>query len=114
MKTRLQVTFLPLVTSIALFKDMTPRDLIQQRITLTNGDTKWLNSPLIEAAIAGDLAVLDDIHRIRDDTLMSIRRLIQDRELELNDGRRLLAHDKYDELMAEINGSTLRSSTSSY
>lgn len=44
---------------------------------------------------------LDGIHRIKDDTLMSLRRLIQDRELELPDGSRLLNHDKYDALMSE-------------
>jgi len=31
-----------------------------------------------------------------------LRRLIQDRELELLDGTRLLNHDKYDSLMAEL------------
>ncbi|CAF0766137.1 unnamed protein product [Brachionus calyciflorus] len=84
-----------------LFKDMSSRDLIQQRITMANGDTKWLNSPLIEAAINGDLIILDGIHRLKDDTLMSLRRLIQDRELDLLDGRKLLRHDKYDELLNE-------------
>ena len=44
--------------SMYLFKDMSTRDLIQQRITEANGDTKWLNSPLIEAALNGDLMVL--------------------------------------------------------
>ncbi|RNA15401.1 von Willebrand factor A domain-containing 8 [Brachionus plicatilis] len=85
--------------SMHLFKDMSARDLIQQRITETNGDTKWLNSPLIEAAINGDLMILDGIHRLKDDTLMSLRRLIQDRELDLLDGRKLIRHDKYDELI---------------
>lgn len=44
--------------SMYLFKDMSARDLIQQRVTEANGDTKWLNSPLIEAAVNGDLMVL--------------------------------------------------------
>ena len=33
---------------------------------------------------------------------MSLRRLIQDRELELLDGTRLLKHDRYDELLNEL------------
>ncbi len=37
---------------------MSARDLIQQRITLNNGDTKWQNSSVIEAALNGDLLVL--------------------------------------------------------
>lgn len=47
--------------TVYLYKDMSSRDLIQQRITLSNGDTKWHNSPLIEAAVNGDLVVLGKI-----------------------------------------------------
>jgi len=87
--------------TIYLYKDMSTRDLLQQRITMSNGDTVWHNSPLINACLVGDLVVLDGIHRLRDDTLMSLRRLIQDRELDLSDGTKLLRHDKYDQLVKE-------------
>ena len=80
---------------------MTTRDLLQQRITMSNGDTIWHNSPLINACLSGDVIVLDGIHRLRDDTLMSLRRLIQDRELDLADGTKLMRHDKYDALIEE-------------
>lgn len=80
---------------------MSTRDLLQQRITMSNGDTIWHNSPLINACLSGDVIVLDGIHRLRDDTLMSLRRLIQDRELDLADGTKLMRHDKYDALMEE-------------
>lgn len=46
------------VQTVHLYKDMSARDLLQQRITLTNGDTKWHNSPIVDAAINGDLIVL--------------------------------------------------------
>ena len=46
------------IQTVYLYKDMSARDLIQQRITLNNGDTKWQNSSLVEAAINGDLLVL--------------------------------------------------------
>lgn len=82
---------------------MTSRNLIQQRITLPNGDTKWLNSAIVNGCLNGDLIILDGIHRLRDDTLMALRRLIQDRELDLPDGRKLLRHDKYDELIKKDN-----------
>ena len=87
--------------TLYLYKDMSSRDLLQQRITLPNGDTVWQNSPLVSACLAGDIIVLDGIHRLRDDTLMALRRLIQDRELDLSDGTKLLRHDKYDELCKE-------------
>lgn len=82
--------------TIQMYKDMTSRDLIQQRITLLNGDTKWFNSVLIDACLNGDLCILDGIHRVRDDTILAIKRLVQDRELDLMDGRKLMRHDKYD------------------
>ncbi len=90
------------IQTVYVYKDMNARDLFQQRITLNNGNTKWQNSTLVEAAINGDLAVLDGIHRLKDDTIMSLRRLIQDRDLELLDGTKLLAHDKYDLLMDDV------------
>jgi hypothetical protein len=36
-----------------LHRDMTARDLIQQRATLTNGDTVWIDAPLVTAAVEG-------------------------------------------------------------
>jgi MoxR-like ATPase len=44
--------------TLYVYKDMSSRELLQQRITLPNGDTKWQNSPLIEGAINGDLVIL--------------------------------------------------------
>ncbi|UJR36210.1 hypothetical protein I4U23_028942 [Adineta vaga] len=79
-----------------LYKDLSARELLQQRITNENGDTLWQNTPLVEAAIHGRLLVLDGIHRLNNDTLISLQRLIQDRELFLPDGTRLLRHDRYD------------------
>ena len=46
------------IQTVYLYKDMSARDLIQQRITLNNGDTKWQNSSVVEAALNGDLLVL--------------------------------------------------------
>lgn len=53
---------------------MTSRDLIQQRTTLSNGDTVWRYSPLVEAALRGKLAVLDGINRIHHSTLSILHR----------------------------------------
>ncbi|VVC90828.1 unnamed protein product [Leptidea sinapis] len=88
------------IEPIVLYQDMTARDLVQQRTTLANGDTVWRNSPLVEAAVKGHMAVLDGLHRIHASTLAVLHRLIHDRELQLHDGTRLLRHDRYDELVA--------------
>ena len=60
------------VQTLYLYKDMSSRDLVQSRVTLESGDTKWHNSPLIEAAINGDLAILGSIKLFK--TLMFIFR----------------------------------------
>ena len=62
------------VSSFFFLKDMTSRDLVQQRTTKPNGDTVWNNSPLVTAALEGNLAVLDGLHRIHPSTFSVIAR----------------------------------------
>ena len=50
------------VHTIYLYKDMSSRELLQQRITQANGDTKWQNSQLVEGAVNGDLVILGSIN----------------------------------------------------
>lgn len=57
-----------------LKQDMTARDLLQQRITLANGDTSWRYSPLVMAALEGSIAELDGIHRVNPGTLAVLQR----------------------------------------
>ncbi|KOC69518.1 Uncharacterized protein KIAA0564 [Habropoda laboriosa] len=80
-------------------------DLIQQRTTLSNGDTVWKNSPLVDAALQGKLAILDGINRIDPSTLAILHRLVHDRELQLHDGTRLVRADRYDEIKEKYNKS---------
>lgn len=91
------------VEPIMLYQDMTSRDLLQQRITLPNGDTSWRLSPLIKAAMEGSLAVLDGVHRINQGSFAVLHRLIHDRELQLFDGSRLLRHDRYQQIKTDLN-----------
>ncbi|XP_043278620.1 von Willebrand factor A domain-containing protein 8 isoform X2 [Venturia canescens] len=93
------------IEPIVLYQDMTSRDLIQQRTTLPTGDTVWKDSPLVVAAVSGKMAILDGIHRLHTSTLAIINRLVQDRELQLHDGKRIMRHDRYDEIKAEGNKS---------
>ncbi|OWF39225.1 von Willebrand factor A domain-containing protein 8 [Mizuhopecten yessoensis] len=89
------------IEPIMLYQDMTSRDLLQQRITLPNGDTSWRLSPLVTAAMEGSLAVLDGVHRINQGSFSILHRLIHDRELQLFDGSRLLRHDRFQKMKAE-------------
>ena len=56
---------------------------------MSEGDTRWEDSPLVTAAKAGRLLVLDGTHRVAADTLASLAPLLQDRTLDLPDGSRL-------------------------
>ena len=57
-----------------LYQDMSSRDLLQQRVTHSNGDTGWRLSPLITAAINGCMAVLDGIHRLDSSTASTLKK----------------------------------------
>ncbi|KFM72906.1 hypothetical protein X975_02246, partial [Stegodyphus mimosarum] len=83
------------VEMVMLYKDMTARDLLQQRITDDKGNTLWRPSQFVKAAKEGKLLVLDGLHRLHSSTLSVLQRLIHDRETQLYDGTRLLRHDRY-------------------
>jgi MoxR-like ATPase len=59
------------VRTLPLYQEMTARDLLQRRITESDGSgdgtsknkTAWVDSPLIAAAKSGDLCILDGIER---------------------------------------------------
>jgi len=62
------------VEPIMMYKDMTARDLLQQRTTKSDGDTIWKNSPLVSAALEGKLAVLDGLDYVHSSTLAVVFR----------------------------------------
>ncbi len=47
--------------TVHLYKDMTSRDLCQRRTTSAAGNTSWEITPLIQAALAGHLLILDGV-----------------------------------------------------
>lgn len=85
-----------------LYKDMTARDLLQQRHTTGSGDTVWRESPLVTAAREGHLLILDGLHRMDPGSLTVLQQLIQDRDCTLHDGTRLLAGPRYEALQQSL------------
>ncbi|KAL7742632.1 hypothetical protein ACLKA6_002000 [Drosophila palustris] len=84
-----------------LYEDMNSRDLLQQRVTNTEGDTIWQDSPLVRAAKNGSVVILNGLHRIHRSTAVVLQRILHDRELQLYDGTTLLRRDRYDELLSQ-------------
>jgi len=89
--------------TIQLYQDMTARDLLQQRTTTPTGDTVWRLSSLVEAALSGKMAILDGLHRVHKGSLAVIQRLVQDRELQLYDGTRLISNERFQAILDEQN-----------
>lgn len=63
---------------MTLYRDMSARDLLQQRITDNDkgGNTGWKPSPLVKAAQKGHLLILDGIHRLHPSTLCVLHRFL--------------------------------------
>jgi len=80
------------------FKDMTARDLTQRRFTKEDKSTLWKNSALVEAAINGEILILDGVDLLESDTLASIQQLLHHGEMQLPNGDRLLSAANFDSL----------------
>lgn len=63
--------------------------MLQRRCTSSEGDSSWLDSPLITAARNGDLCILDGVNRIDSQALSTLSRFFQDGEIDLPNGERL-------------------------
>jgi von Willebrand factor A domain-containing protein 8 len=84
---------------IPLYKDLSSRDLLVRRDTDNNGNSVWINSGLINAALNGHLAVLDGLDVLSNDTITSLQRLIVDRQVDLPNGRKLISAKAYGDMM---------------
>ncbi|CAJ0865553.1 11051_t:CDS:10 [Entrophospora sp. SA101] len=87
------------VEYIPLYKDMSARDLLQHRSTTFAGDTVWEDSLLIKAALSGNLAIMDGIDTLSYGTLVTLQRLIKEREISLPNGNKLIHPIRYKNLM---------------
>lgn len=67
----------------ALYKEMTATDLLIRR---ASGDEY---SPLLKAAVSGQVCILDGIEKVSPDTLASLQSLLTDRHVWLPDGTQL-------------------------
>ncbi|KAG0353898.1 von Willebrand factor A domain-containing protein 8, partial [Gamsiella multidivaricata] len=61
----------------------------------------YKNSALVKAAMSGALAVMDGIDTLSFGTMVSLQRLIHERETAMPDGRKLLRPSHYDQLQAK-------------
>ena len=81
--------------TMQLYSELSARDLLQRRITDENGDSKWVDSPLICALKSGDIVVLDGFNRLEVSALAIIRRILNDNRIELPDGTVARSHPSF-------------------
>lgn len=85
-----------LASTMHLYVDMTHKDLFQQRMTdPKTGNTTWQDSPLLHAAIYGELVVLDGMEKLPSGMLSSLQQLLVDQSAVLTDGTILKSPMEY-------------------
>ena len=78
---------------VPLFRDMSSRDLLATRVTSVDGNTDWVHSPIIQAAIEGKVVILEGIEELYRDSLSVLHPLLQDGFIALPSGQVLRAGD---------------------
>ncbi|KAF8508458.1 AAA domain-containing protein [Hysterangium stoloniferum] len=85
------------VDTVHLYKELGGREILMRRKIENEGGTSWEPSPLVQGAWAGRLVHLSSLDVIGP-TAGSIARLLQDREIELWEGKRIVASASKEEL----------------
>ncbi|KAF4706258.1 von Willebrand factor A domain-containing protein 8, partial [Perkinsus olseni] len=92
------------VETLFLFKDMSARDLQRRATDAATGETAWLPSAAVRAAVDGKILVLDGLDRVPADVLCALTPLISDRQCPLQNsepsGPGLLLSDADDPLVS--------------
>ncbi|KAF4613211.1 hypothetical protein D9613_011059 [Agrocybe pediades] len=82
---------------VHMYKELGGRELVMRRRIEDGGATVWEPSPLVEGAWSGRLLHLSGLDVIGS-TAGSLSRLVQDREMELWEGKRLVTEASEDEI----------------
>ena len=86
------------VELITLTQDSTEADLKQRREIGVRG-TYCVDSPVVTAALRGRVLILEGLEKVERNVLPVINNLLENREMQLEDGRFLVEPNRYDELL---------------
>ena len=89
------------VEYVCVTRDTTESDLKQRREIISGENGKnavFVDQAPVRAAINGRLLILDGIEKAERNVLPTLNNLLENREMQLEDGKFLMAHDRYDEL----------------
>ena len=88
-------------------RDTTESD-IKQRREIVNKTTIFVDQPAVRAALEGKVLILDGLEKAETNILPLLNNLIENRDMNLEDGRFLLNPRRYDELRKSYSEEQLR------
>uniref|UniRef100_T1INA4 von Willebrand factor A domain-containing protein 8 n=1 Tax=Strigamia maritima TaxID=126957 RepID=T1INA4_STRMM len=88
------------VEYISLSRDTTESDLKQRR-EIKNKSAHFIDQCAVRAAIEGRILVVEGIEKAERNVLPVLNNLLENREMQLEDGRFLMAPERYDKLLME-------------
>ncbi|KAM0790964.1 hypothetical protein ACM66B_004269 [Microbotryomycetes sp. NB124-2] len=83
---------------VALHRDVGEADLKQGREIRAGGSLEYVDSAAVRAAKAGSILVLDGIERCERGVLPTLNNLLENREINLEDGTHVVSADRYDKM----------------
>ncbi|KAK4055403.1 hypothetical protein OIO90_003241 [Microbotryomycetes sp. JL221] len=102
---RLANTFASLLNKpiefVALHRDVGEADLKQSREIRRGGSLEYVDSAAVRAAKLGSILVLDGIERCERGVLPTLNNLLENREINLEDGTHIVSADRYDKMIAQ-------------
>jgi hypothetical protein len=84
---------------LSLTRDTTEAD-IKQRREIVAGHAFYVDLCAVRAALNGRVLLVDGVEKAERNVLPILNNLLENREMQLDDGRFLMAPDKYDKLLA--------------
>lgn len=86
------------IDSVLITRDTTDADLLQRR-ELSRGNVRFIDGPVVNAALAGRLFVLDGMERAERNVLPVLNNLLENRTCPLDGGGSLISAQRYDSLL---------------
>ncbi|XP_051566216.1 von Willebrand factor A domain-containing protein 8-like [Myxocyprinus asiaticus] len=90
------------VEYVALSRDTTETDLKQRR-EIRSGTAFYIDQCAVRAATNGRILVLEGLEKAERNVLPVLNNLLENREMQLEDGRFLMSAQRYDKLLEEHN-----------
>ncbi|CAL8113760.1 unnamed protein product [Orchesella dallaii] len=93
---------------VQISRDTTEAD-IKQRREIFNKSGVFFDQASVRCAVGGNVLVLDGIEKAERNVLPLLNNLLENREMNLEDGRHLIPHFRYDALLQEFGDEVLKS-----